>query len=413
MKKVFLALLFALAAATAMLTVYRTEQQPQQAAGEIIFDINKYRNPPAAVNQPEAPATPAGRPGSVKPVPDALPPPAAGLTEENAISPAPQPEPPATVLSPAVPVPAAGLISQQQYADLLDELQNVSRLGLQADRKINIAGELRYHYALNDGGTAAWNRDNSGLRLYLGADSELMKNWRLYSRLEAKQSIRNYNTTIDFSRLYITGKIGTSRLQAGSFGYLMAEGNIYDSGFDGIRLDFGDRARYTLSYGKTGLTDNMALATAHYESFDYNLTTGLYHYRERQNDDRSNTLWMLGGNYKFENGSIGAMLLQSSQADSRGNDSGYVLTLRYGDLKAWRPGTYQAFAKYYDQPRHTYISHDMNGMGSKMDGFKGYGLGISYTPAENLVAGLEYYSLSEKSSDRQNKTLWAQLSYYF
>ncbi|MBP2662031.1 MAG: hypothetical protein H6Q69_5063 [Firmicutes bacterium] len=48
-----------------------------------------------------------------------------------------------------------------------------------------------------------------------------------------------------------------------------------------------------------------------------------------------------------------------------------------------------------------------------MQGVKGYGLGVSYTLAENLVAGVEYYDLTDKITGQKGKTVWTQLTHYF
>lgn len=303
-----------------------------------------------------------------------------------------------------------GYIDQETYTGLIDELMHVGRKGNRPDNKVKFDGEIRYHYAFNSG-SERWRRDSSGIRIYLGADAALNQDWHAYGVLESKKNLVHYDNEFKLSRLYVAGKVGTSIVKAGSFGYLMAEGNIYDSGFDGIRVDFGGPVKYTLSYGETNDTKDTAIATARYEDFDYNLEVGMYHYQMLNSEQ--NTIWTLGGNYNFSNFSIGAMALRSSLKDQDGNDSGYVLSLNYGDLKSWRPGTYAIFAKYYNQSRGTYIAHGMNGVGGSMQGFKGYGMGMNYTLRENLVAGIEYYGSTDKVSKDKGDTWWTQLTYYF
>ncbi len=303
-----------------------------------------------------------------------------------------------------------GYIDQETYTALIDELMHVGMRSKHSDNKVNFDGEIRYHYASNNG-SERWDRDSSGIRIYLGADAVLNKDWHAYGVLESKQSLRNYNNEFKLSRLYVVGKVGTSTVTAGSFGYLMAEGNIYDSGFEGIQIDFGGPVQYRLSYGETNDTKETAIATARYEDFDYNLEAGVYHYQ--RDDSKQNTIWTIGGNYNFSNFSIGAMALGSSLKDSKGNSNGYVLSLSYGELKSWRPGTYEIVAKSYNQPAGTYIAHGMNGIGSSMQGFKGYGVGINYTLKENFVAGIEHYKLTDRVSEAKGDTWWSHLTYYF
>ncbi|SMC86650.1 tetratricopeptide repeat protein [Sporomusa malonica] len=304
------------------------------------------------------------------------------------------------------------LIDSETYTGLIDELMEVGNSSKHIDSKINIDGEIRYHYAVNSG-SEKWNKDSSGIRAYLGADSRINKDWHVYSVLEGQKNIINYNNKFELSRLYVVGKVGASTVKAGSFGYLMAEGNIYDSRFDGIRVDFGDPVRYTISYGETNDTKATYIATARYNDFDYNLEAGLYHYQIDNGTHDRNTIWNIGGNYNYSNFSIGAMYLGSSRKDSKGDSNGYVFSLKYGDLREYRPGTYNLFAKYYNQARGTYIAHGMNGKGSSMQGMKGYGLGINYTFAKDFVMGIEYYDLTDKISGGKGKTLWSQMTHYF
>lgn len=305
-----------------------------------------------------------------------------------------------------------GDISPEIYTGLIDELMHVGDRRNHFDNKINIDGEIRYHYAFNSG-SKRWERDSSGIRIYLDFDTAINQDWRVYGMLDGEKSLVNYNDKFKLSRLYVAGKSGSSKVKAGSFGYLMADGNIYDSGFKGVRSDFGEPVKYTVSYGETNYTKETYIATARYNDFNYNLEAGVYHYQIDDVGYKQNTIRTLGGNYNFSNFGVGAMVLDSSLADTKGNSKGYVLSLNYGDLKTWRRGTYGIFAKYYDQPKYTYISHGMNGRGSIMNGFKGYGLGINYTFKENVVAGIEYYGLRDKITKESGDTWWSQITLYF
>lgn len=309
--------------------------------------------------------------------------------------------------------PNPGYIAPETYTGLLDELKHVGDRGNSVDKKVNVDGEIRYHYALNNG-SELWNKDSSGFRVYLGADAAINKNWRVYGMLEGHANVINYDNRFELARLYVEGKLGnTSMLRAGSFSYLMADGNIYDSGFKGVRVDFGDAVKYTVSLGETEDTRETYIATARYNDYDYSLEAGVYRYLLNDGVNTRNTIQTLGGNYNFSNFGVGAMYLRSSQKDSNGASNGYVFSFKYGDLKTYRPYTYDLFAKYYNQPLGTYIAHGMNGVGSQMQGFKGYGLGVNYTLAENLVAGLEYYALTDKISGEKGKTWWSQITQYF
>jgi hypothetical protein len=305
-------------------------------------------------------------------------------------------------------------VDQKTYNGLINDLMHVGNRNKQPDSKVNIEGEIRYHYAVN-GGAQRFSQDSSGVRVYLGFDTEFYPEWKVYGRLERKQNIMNFDSESDFSRLYAAGKSGTTMLQVGSFGYLMADGNIYDSGFEGVRADFAGPVKYTIGLGNTDSTRDNAVATAQYHDLDYDLEAGIYHY-QYQLDNGSynpNTIWTLSGNYNFSNFGVGAMALGSSRTDTKGNSNGYVFSVNYGETRTWMKGAYGVFAKYYNQPQYTYIAHGMNGLGNSMQGFKGYGIGMNYTIKENMVAGIEYYDLTDKAIGDKNTTWWNHVTYYF
>jgi hypothetical protein len=310
------------------------------------------------------------------------------------------------------PVADPGEIDTETYTGLINELMHVREADKRSDHKVNIDGEIRYHYSLNSG-PGRWGQDASGIRAYLGFDTAINMDWRAFGMLEAHRNITNYYNDLELSRLYVEGKSGVTQLRAGSFGYLMADGNIYDSGFDGIRADFGGPLKYTVSVGETDSTKETTIATVRYEAFDYSLETGIYHYLPLDGSSDQNTIWTLGGKYNFSNFGVGVTAFGSSRKDSRGEDKGYVFDLNYGDFRTYRPDTYEIFARYYNQPQYTYIAHGMNGPGTRMQGFKGYGLGMSYTLAENVAAGIEYYGLKDKISGDNGKSWWSQLTRYF
>lgn len=302
-------------------------------------------------------------------------------------------------------------ISPETYNGIMNDLMSVGEQKKNPQKKVTIDGNVRYHYAAN-GGSASWSRNTSGLRARIGAEVWVNPEWRLNAMVEGKQNILNYDNEATF-RASLTGKIRGATLQAGSFGYFMADGNIYDSTFAGGRLDFGGPVKYTLAAGSTDNSQQTLIATARHEALDYNVEAGVYNYLPNGSNQASNTIVNLAGNYKFSNFSLGSMILLASRKDSQGNTFGYVHSLNYGDLKTWRAGTYGIFARYYYQPRYTYIMPTMNGRGGSMQGFQGFGIGVYYTLAENVVGGLEYYNLRDITTGEQGSTWWGSVTCFF
>lgn len=312
--------------------------------------------------------------------------------------------------TPAKPSANPGYVDPATYNALVDDLTHIGKDPTRLAKPFNVDGEVRYHYTSNRG-SSTFNQDSSGLRIRVAADTALVWDWRLFTMVEMQNEIKNYGNDIRLSRLYASGTLGIGRARVGRFGYLMADGNIYDSGFKGIRYDVGSPVNYTLAVGATDDSEKTTVVTAHYRDIDYDLEAGIYNDRPKGGEQK--TILNLGGNYYLDNFSLGAMYLRSSQADSKGNQSGYVFSLHQGDLKTWRPGTYSTFIKYYSMPRGTYISHGMNGLANKMQGFMGFGAGVHYTFAENLVGALEYYRLKEKTTGKPGDSLWMSMSNYF
>lgn len=306
---------------------------------------------------------------------------------------------------------AAKPITPETYTGIMNDLMTVGDGKKAPDNKVKIDGNIRYHYSVNDS-SASWGRNTSGFRARIGAEAWVNPDWKFNGMVEGKQSILNYENTATF-RASLTGKLKWGTLQAGSFGYFMADGNIYDSTFSGGRIDFGGPIKYTLAAGSTDDTQQTVVATARYDALDYGVEAGIYNYTPTDTTQQQNTIYNLSGMYKFSNFNVGSMILVASQKDSQGNNFGYVHSINYGEVKTWRPGTFGMFARYYYQPRFTYIAPTMNGRGGWMQGYKGIGIGAYYTVAENLVAGLEYYNLHEITTGEPGVTWWGSLTGFF
>jgi hypothetical protein len=96
--------------------------------------------------------------------------------------------------------------------------------------------------------------------------------------------------------------------------------------------------------------------------------------------------------------------------DNRSNSNkGLIVTGTLKGAKADQPGSWGLWTKYYNQGYGTVIAHTMNGMYHE-NGFQGWGAGLNYTLAKNMVAGLEYYDLDAKGyATLSYKTLWSEL----
>ena len=303
-----------------------------------------------------------------------------------------------------------------EFADELNSLGvRIAKLEVAGDN-VNFNGQIRWHYVDNYRSKHDSNDDHQ-LRSRIYINGKVNETWDYHAMLENKQ---DFHTNAEegktgFERAYVTGPIGGAKVTAGAFGNLMAEGNIYDTNFDGIKFEFGDVIKYSLLYGEADIErDNkMFVATASYKDYDYDAAVGYHRINYDEGNPADNTIWSAVGNYDFGNYSLGAMYLRASQKDAHGDQNGYVLTFKHGRVKAWKAHTYEIYTKYYEQPVNTYLAHTMTGLAGYMDGFKGYCIGAQYALAENTILGIEYYDLRDKITDEKNKTIWTQVIFDF
>ena len=303
-----------------------------------------------------------------------------------------------------------------EFAEELNNLDvRIAKLEA-AEDNVNFNGQIRWHYVDNYRSKHDSNDDHQ-LRSRIYINGKVNKTWDYHAMLENKQ---DFHTNAEegktgFERAYVTGPIGGAKVTAGAFGNLMAEGNIYDTNFDGIKFEFGDVIKYSLLYGEADIErDNkMFVATASYKDYDYDAAVGYHRINYDEGNPADNTIWSAVGNYDFGNYSLGAMYLRASQKDAHGDQNGYVLTFKHGRVKAWKAHTYEIYTKYYEQPVNTYLAHTMTGLAGYMDGFKGYCIGAQYALAENTILGIEYYDLRDKITDEKNKTIWTQVIFDF
>ena len=306
-----------------------------------------------------------------------------------------------------------------EFADELDTLGvRVAKLEKKSDN-VKITGNIRATYINHSG-----DLDDSvtKLRSRLFITGAVNDNFNFVSMLQNEQTLNSDadSENVTFQRAYLQGKIGQVGLVAGRYEGYMAEGNIYDNRVNGVKLDFGKATKLTLEAGKMYNATGKKKADNFYRGTVAGNVGALgleANYVKAKNvgslggfDDQ---IYTVGANYKTGDFTIGAMYLKgdSDYTDSNGyDDDGYVISLGYGAAKASKVGSMGVWAKYYDQAATTVIAHTMNGDYSAAKGLKGYGVGVDYTVAKNMVAGVQYFDLDDKDgADFNRKTLWSQL----
>ncbi|WP_318606169.1 hypothetical protein [Mitsuokella jalaludinii] len=171
----------------------------------------------------------------------------------------------------------AGYIDDQN-AHLADDLpvKNLQRPRLRVD------GEVRVSDGHSSGDRPEYRRNDTELRLRVYPDYDIDGNWHAIGMVEAKKQFGDKHDKDDekirLDRYYLEGNIGLAKVDVGAFSSLMAEGNVYDSKFKGMRISAGNPVVYTMEYGKANDTDKAWNLTADYEQPTYGLGAGVYRF---------------------------------------------------------------------------------------------------------------------------------------
>ena len=135
--------------------------------------------------------------------------------------------------------------------------------------------------------------------------------------------------------------------------------------------------------------------------------------------DVENAIWYVGGDVSFGDFNLNGMYLKGdlsvNDKDVKGlDDDGFVVGLTFKGAEASEVGSYGLFANYYDQGGQTYVAHTTDANTFDNRGFKGYGVGLDYTVAKNMVATVAYYDTESKlNSKEDDQRLWADLTFSF
>ena len=279
-----------------------------------------------------------------------------------------------------------------------------------SEKRFKIDGEARVDYGAHSGYKSISDRSHARLRIY--GDYNIDDNWHFISMLENEKILsgKGEDSWMDIDRWYLTGKVGSTQVDAGAFGSFLAEGNIYDSRFTGVRVSGKEPFSYMAEAGTIKQAGFAAAAEALTTHDIYTLGAGLYRFDLKDRGERNiymlNVHRPLGG--LFDLGLMGLL----GEDESR-SEKGYVVSLTRGKENTWQRGNAYYFLKYYHQPYTTYVLHTMNGLADYMDGFEGIGAGIHYTVKPDWLLQAEYYNLKDLEEGGRNHTFWLALSYYF
>ena len=325
-----------------------------------------------------------------------------------------------------------------EFADELDNLGvRVANLEKKADN-VKITGTIKASYASYDGdklgkdGNKVATNHQSRLRSDIWVKGDINDDWTYSAMFRNQQFFSNdkENTgeeDVAFQRAYVNGKVGGVAVQAGRYNLTdITGGNIHDTRMDGVQASYGKDVKLTAGYGKAtdanGVDDNdvvYAELKAKIGAVDAN--AGYYKFKNLEKAADDDAIWTVGlgfnlakdlkfsGNYLRSD--VDAVKVDGVNYKDVDKD-GYVLNLGYKGAKASEAGSWGLNASYYDEGAGVVVAHTMDGVYFD-EGFKGYSVGANYALAKNIVAGVTYYDLESKESDKDAQTLWSQVVFSF
>ena len=322
-----------------------------------------------------------------------------------------------------------------EFTDELDSLGvRVAALEKKSDN-VKITGEARFRYADHDAkfmGQKAHVFD-ADLRSRIWLTGQVNEDWKYTGMIENIQDFSNNSGDEEtrFRRAYVEGKLGGLTVTAGRYNMFIANGNIYDDIVDGVELNYGDKVNLKLVAGK-GATGTNAWGQDYDTTVNsyaggelgavfgtVTATAGYYNLRGLAGiEGGNNAIWFLGTGTNVGDFGLNAMYLRGDWSD---NDvkhdegkSGWTVGATYKGADAAQAGTYGIFANYYNQGVQTYLVHTTDANTFTPCGFKGYGVGIDYTVAKNMVARVAYYDTESKDFwDAEDKIIWTDLTVTF
>ena len=319
-----------------------------------------------------------------------------------------------------------------EFADELDSLGvRVANLEKKADN-VKVTGEVRYRYTDSELNGNEYN----DLRSRIWVNGQINDDWFYTGMLENTQDFTEDagNEKTEFKRAYVEGKIGGLDLTAGRYGAFFANGNVYDAQADGAQLSYGDKVKVTAFAGKgTDEAGDGAASNGNYAGGEisaamgenFSLNGGYVNFKDmgqvtgETEANVDNAIWYVGADANFGDFTLSGMYLKGDKSendqDVKGvDDDGYTVGLSYKGAEASEAGSYGIWANYYDQGGQTYVAHttDANTFGN--DGFKGYGVGVNYTFAKNIVGTVAYYDTENKlDSNDDDQIIWSDLTFTF
>ena len=234
---------------------------------------------------------------------------------------------------------------------------------------------------------------------------------------------------------YVEGPIGSATVQAGRLPVFTAQGMLFDNRISGAQVAFGsDTFKTTLAGGRYSeedhevINENAKDITAEYYGvqFDWNATdkmavnagytqlngidesTKLYADTfENLNDDNLG-IWYVGGKYAFDQNV--KLVGEYAQSDADAYEKAGIVEVQYKGADIADPGSWGAYVGYRHLGNNVAVASTYDDASS---GQKGYVVGASYVPAENILATIQYFDGKDMAEDADADKFFGQVEFFF
>lgn len=343
-----------------------------------------------------------------------------------------------------------------EFAEELDNLGvRVADLEKKSDN-VKWTGELRYRYWDADHDSAA-KADDVGTynkvmfrlmpKAYIGesgwtANARINYSLDMGSDSNALFDPSDNGSSVDLA--YVQGPLFGADVRAGKIDSFTAQGLVFDDKVAGIDVKFGsDVFKTTVTAGRytndpadiynfdgkfengffTNKTNSDITSDFYGVQFDYtpndklavnagyNALTGLENLNASYGNDTDAQIWYLGGQYNFTNSlAINGEYSNNSSADNA--EEALYATLNYKGANVADAGSWGMYAGYAEIGENAVPAPTYDEIGS---GQKGFVAGVSYVPAENILATVKYFTGEDKAVGDNNdaEKFFGQVEFFF
>ena len=338
-----------------------------------------------------------------------------------------------------------------EFAEELDNLGvRVADLEKKSDN-VKWTGELRYRYYDEKHDADADTKYNKVMfrltpQAYIGNSGWVAKARINYlmdvsSDSNAYTSAQTSDNDAAVDQAYVEGPLAGATVQAGRLPVFTAQGMLFDDRISGAQVAFGsDTFKTTLAGGRYSedshsastamVNENAKDMTAEYYGvqFDWQATdrmavnagytqfTGI----DDLNPDARNVskfvglnddslgIWYLGGSYAFDDNV--KLVGEYAQSDADAYEKAGIVEVQYKGSDVADPGSWGAYAGYRHLGNNVAVASTYDDASS---GQKGYVVGASYVPAENILATIEYFDGKDLVEDADASKFFGQVEFFF